>query len=111
MVAEWSRAETGVGPSMASGSQTWIGNWALLPMTPQKISRAQRVIWGCVSLWAMAALLMSKMPSPGRLRSFMKKVRKTRPMKKPISPKRVTTKAFLPASEAENFSYQKPIKR
>ena len=31
-------------------------------------------------------------------------------MKKPISPKRVTTKAFLPASEAENFSYQKPIK-
>ena len=32
-------------------------------------------------------------------------------MKKPISPKRVTTKAFLPASEAENFSYQKPMRR
>ena len=43
MVAEWSRAETGVGPSMASGSQTCSGNWALLPMTPQKISRAEVV--------------------------------------------------------------------
>ena len=32
-------------------------------------------------------------------------------MKKPMSPKRVTTNAFLPASEAENFSYQKPMRR
>ena len=43
MVAECSRAETGVGPSMASGSQTCSGNWALLPMMPQKIRRAEVV--------------------------------------------------------------------
>ena len=36
MVAEWMSAETGVGPSMASGSQTWRGNWPLLPIAPQK---------------------------------------------------------------------------
>ena len=34
------RAETGVGPSMASGSQTWNGNWADLPAAPTKSSRA-----------------------------------------------------------------------
>ena len=31
IVAAWIRAETGVGPSIASGSQTCSGNWALLP--------------------------------------------------------------------------------
>ena len=43
MVAEWSRALTGVGPSMASGSQVMSGNWALLPTMPPKISKAARV--------------------------------------------------------------------
>ena len=33
MVAAWIRADTGVGPAMASGSQVWSGNWALLPIT------------------------------------------------------------------------------
>ena len=32
-------AETGVGPSMASGSQTCSGNWADLPTVPMKSSR------------------------------------------------------------------------
>ena len=36
MVAAWIRAETGVGPSIASGSQTWSGTWADLPTAPQK---------------------------------------------------------------------------
>src|SRR6202030_949447 len=36
MVAAWISAETGVGPSMASGSQTWNGNMADLPMQPKK---------------------------------------------------------------------------
>ena len=43
MVAEWSRALTGVGPSMASGSHVMSGNCALLPMMPPKIKRAERV--------------------------------------------------------------------
>src|SRR6476646_8289263 len=36
MVAAWISAETGVGPSMASGSQTYSGNCADLPHAPTK---------------------------------------------------------------------------
>ena len=43
MVAAWMRAETGVGPSIASGSQTCSGNCADLPIVPAKISRAMAV--------------------------------------------------------------------
>src|SRR5687768_13224721 len=35
MVAAWIRALTGVGPAMASGSQTYSGSWALLPAQPR----------------------------------------------------------------------------
>ena len=34
MVAAWMSAETGVGPSMASGSQRYSGSCALLPVAP-----------------------------------------------------------------------------
>ena len=40
IVAAWMSAETGVGPSIASGSQTCSGNWALLPIAPRKRSSA-----------------------------------------------------------------------
>src|SRR6266852_9800904 len=43
IVAAWMSAETGVGPSIASGSQTWSGNWADLPTAPQKTSSAATV--------------------------------------------------------------------
>ena len=39
MVAAWIMALTGVGPSMASGSQTCSGNCADLPMVPMKSSK------------------------------------------------------------------------
>jgi len=35
MVAAWIRADTGVGPSMASGSHTWSGNCADFPTAPR----------------------------------------------------------------------------
>ncbi len=38
MVAACIRADTGVGPAMASGSQTCSGNWADFPMAPMKIA-------------------------------------------------------------------------
>ena len=38
MVAAWIRAETGVGPSMASGSQVCRPSWADLPMAPMNSS-------------------------------------------------------------------------
>ena len=34
MVAAWMRAEIGVGPSIESGSHTWSGNCADLPIAP-----------------------------------------------------------------------------
>ena len=36
IAAAWIMAETGVGPSMASGNQTCSGNWADLPIVPIK---------------------------------------------------------------------------
>src|SRR5260221_3317511 len=42
MVAAWIRALTGVGPSMASGSQVCRKNWADLPMAPTNSSAQAR---------------------------------------------------------------------
>ena len=38
MVAAWISAETGVGPSMASGSHACSGNWPDLPHAPSRSS-------------------------------------------------------------------------
>ena len=43
IVAAWMRAEIGVGPSMASGSQTCSGNCADLPTAPVKSKRQMSV--------------------------------------------------------------------
>ena len=43
MVAAWMRADTGVGPAMASGSQTSSGSWADLPTAPTNSSTAMAV--------------------------------------------------------------------
>ena len=43
MVAAWMSAETGVGPSMASGSQVCSGTCADLPIAPMKRSRQTTV--------------------------------------------------------------------
>ena len=40
MVAAWISAETGVGPAIASGNQTYSGSCALLPIAPTKRSAA-----------------------------------------------------------------------
>src|SRR5579871_5662467 len=47
MVAAWMRADTGVGPSMASGSQTNSGSWADLPTAPRNSARQIHVavVW------------------------------------------------------------------
>src|SRR6185312_6801176 len=39
IVAAWMSAETGVGPAMASGSQTYSGICALLPVHPRNRNR------------------------------------------------------------------------
>ena len=108
IVAECSRALTGVGPSMASGSQVCRGSWALLPAMPAKISRlmivssrgaAVRTIPDCGS----SRVGMSKPPATCRIIS--------RPMNRPTSPMRVMTKALVAASRAAGFSYQNPMRK
>ena len=47
IVAAWIRADTGVGPSIASGSQMCSGNCALLPIAPRNSSRAIAVTVVC----------------------------------------------------------------
>jgi hypothetical protein len=37
IVAAWISAETGVGPSIASGSQVWSGSWADFANAPTRI--------------------------------------------------------------------------
>jgi hypothetical protein len=49
MVAAWIRADTGVGPAMASGSQTYSGIWALLPAQARNSSSAMAVAVGVAS--------------------------------------------------------------
>ena len=43
IVAAWISAETGVGPAIASGSQTCSGTWADFEIAPQKIRMPDRV--------------------------------------------------------------------
>src|SRR3954452_5810567 len=70
IVAAWISADTGVGLSIASGSQTWSGNWALLPMAPANTSRATiqigiaRAAFGAVSAaiesWTLSVPVFTK---------------------------------------------------
>ncbi len=92
-------AETGVGPSIASGSQTWSGNCADLPQAPAKTHTA-------------AAVSHSRLMSPARAISrisWMLKVcvcvnRIMMPISSPTSPMRVVMNAFFAASAADGRS-------
>lgn len=54
IVLEWSRAETGVGPSMAAGNQGWRPNWADFPVAARmRPSRGRvEVFVGEVICWS-----------------------------------------------------------
>src|SRR4051794_30925352 len=56
IVAAWISAETGVGPSIASGSQRYSGNWALLPTAPMNNIMAMTVPVDLASEPVVAAL-------------------------------------------------------
>ena len=45
IVLEWSRAETGVGPSMAEGSQGCRPNWADFPVAARRRPISGRFVW------------------------------------------------------------------
>ncbi len=58
MVAAWMRADTGVGPAMASGSQTYSGIWADLPTAPMN-SRAAMAVTVVVAMEPAAGRISS----------------------------------------------------
>ncbi len=114
MVAAWISAETGVGPSMASGSQVCSRNCADLPIAPMNSSRQ-------ISVSASACKLRKSKVLPARSGAWAKIVSKSiepismktakMPSEKPKSPTRLTTKALIAAALASGFWYQKPISR
>jgi hypothetical protein len=105
MVAAWMRADTGVGPAMASGSHVWSGNWALLPMTAHRRAAA-------------AATKEVRPMAPDRAASLMAAMSKVlpaatnrmeMPTRRPMSPVRVVRNALRAASELFFSSHQCPI--
>src|ERR1700681_868231 len=101
IVAAWIKAETGVGPSMASGSQTCSGNWADFPIAPQKISRAAAVMKpGLKPRVDQCWLSSSKetVPEADQTNRI--------PSMKPKSPMRLARKALLAASGGAGLKNQ-----
>ena len=107
IVAAWMSADTGVGPSIASGSQTCNGNCALLPIAPQKINRPaiEAKPPSAVGLAASACPMPANPTVPVALHTTRM------PSRNPKSPSRLVRNAFLAASAAEGFSNQNPISR
>ena len=120
MVAAWISAETGVGPSIASGSQVWSRNCADLPMAPMN-SRKQITlteVWNEKpnrpgSGWSASTwLATSSTPSaPEKATDPVSMKAPKIPSAKPKSPTRLTMKAFIAAALAEGLWYQNPISR
>ncbi len=106
IVAAWISADTGVGPSMASGSQVCSGSCADLPAAPARNSSAMTV-----------ALPVAKAAEPAAANTTLKSSEwkwlhsSTIPTRKAASPTRVTMNAFFAAAAAAGRSYQWPISR
>src|ERR1044071_3321940 len=93
IVAAWIRAETGVGPAIASGSQTYSGICADLPATPTSMNNVIATI-----THSGASFAASKTWSNWKLCPKYQNIRKPA-IKKPKSPTRLTMNAFLAAFE------------
>src|SRR3954447_14353679 len=106
MVAAWISAETGVGPSIASGSQVWRPSWADLPQAPMKRRMQSRVI---VSTRPPRKPIVEPAIDGAAARmAGMETVPKTRkvpkmPRLKPKSPIRLTMKALSAAALADGL--------
>ena len=100
IVAACIKAETGVGPSMASGSHTKSGIWADFPVAPRKSSKVIAVtnVPPSVRRVEASALTVANSMEPND-----RKINITAD-NTPKSPTRLKRKAFLAASAAESFS-------
>ena len=92
IVAAWISAETGVGPAIASGSQTCSGICADLPVAPMKRRRPTRLAETAGGVAAMNAALIWSMSQRAE-RGYSRNM----PSRKPASPMRLMMNAFLPA--------------
>ena len=114
MVAAWISALTGVGPSIASGSQVWRPICADLPIAPTNSSRHSKVM---VSTRIPAKPMVDPAMRGAAARiAGIETVPNTRkvpkmPSEKPKSPMRLTTNALSAAALADGLWYQKPISR
>ena len=108
IVAAWIRADTGVGPSIASGNHTYSGICADLPVAPMKNSS---VVADRMPQWTSTG--SDATCSAMALKSSVPKVTNapSMPRMKAKSPMRLTTNAFLPASLADFLVNQKPMSR
>src|SRR5688572_5896336 len=114
IVAAWIIALTGVGPSIASGSQTCSGNCADLPTVPMKSSKPikpaaekpKKPLGTFASVCKMSSVKISRNESVP-----VTEYRQTIPNNMNTSPTRVVMNAFTAASRAEFFAYQKPINK
>ncbi len=106
MVAAWISADTGVGPSMASGSQVCSRNCADLPIAPMNsrrqirvgASKFQAMRWMVLPVSAGAwANTVSKSTAPVIMNTAKM------PSAKPKSPMRLTTKALIAAALADGL--------
>ena len=105
MVAAWISAETGVGPSIASGSQVCSGTWADFANAPTSIR--QQIAITTPSL----VVKLSRAASNESRKSKVPSSRKTKKAAstRPTSPTTLITNAFIPAAVAVPRRYQKLI--
>ena len=114
MVAAWISAETGVGPSIASGSQVCSRNCADLPMAPINSRKHINVSastshdrkWMVLPVSAGACANTVSRSSAPVIRNAA-----NMPSEKPKSPTRLTMKALIAAAFASGLWYQKPMSR
>ena len=97
-------AEAGVGPAIASGSHTWSGTCADLPIAPTSSSSATSVADAGAQLGIVRARgTKSNVPAFANMTNS--------PIRKPTSPTRVVRNAFCEALRGASCSYQKPMSR
>ena len=104
MVAAWIRADTGVGPSMASSSQDCSGTCADFPHAPSSRSSPSAVATPLPPEWIEPKTpLNCTVPNSLNIRK-MARVR-------PASPTRLTMNAFFAATAADGLNCQNPISK
>src|SRR6476469_4832595 len=106
IVAAWIRALTGVGTSIASGSQVWSGSCADLPIAPTNSSRHSKFMVSTCS--PAKPMVEPAMPGAAWRIAGIDTVPNTRnvpnmPRLKPKSPTRLTTKALSEAALADGL--------